>query len=360
MKNFIILLSVCIVFIIIIGCDEKYPLDTVTSLAKQTYVVGDTTYLEIVPPFMGFRSPSVLYVGKDNLLYIADSNRIVMMNFAGTVMGERAIDNPSAIAQDWTLDLLVAGTVSQQTSTGVRTIAALFRIHLVDSLSNVYHDLSRARIDTVWKEITRPNRRFVGIGTMPDNTYLVARTGPDNSSPIDPDTRVMRFSKNDKYITPVTDLATGVGNGIQFINQLTTLITFPNSRNFLLAQQQVGVAYAVLWLVYKQSEEFEGWQPRFDPTNPTSMSVDFIRPYRYVLPKGLAIDDRRLDIFIADAGLDSIVKFNSRGQFKKESFGPYKVGHPFHPTGVAFFDKTLYVSDKSQRCIFRFKLSTDF
>lgn len=359
MKHFLII-TIALCTIVFLACNEKYPMDTISSLARQTYTVGDTTYLEISPPFTGFNGPTVLYVGNDNLLYVADSNRILMMNFAGGVMGERAIDNPSAIAQDWTLDLVVAGTVKRTTASGTSEVAALFRIHLVDSTSGVYHDLARARIDTLWKEIIRPNRRFVGIGMMPDNSYLVARTGPDNSSPIDPDTRVMRFSRNDKYITPVSDLATGVGNGIQYINQLTSLLTFPNSRNFILGQQQTGVAYSVLWMVYRSTEDFEGWQPRFDPANPLYAGVDFIRPYRFVRPTGIAIDNRRLDIFVVDAALDSVFKFNSQGRLKRESFGALRLGHTFHPVGATFFDKTLYVSDKSQKCIFRFKLSTDF
>jgi len=359
MKNFYPIVFV-LAALLIGGCDEPYPMDSVSSLAKETYTVGDTSYLEISPPITGFLAPSVLYVGNDNLLYVVDSTRIVMMNFAGIMMGERSIDKPSAIAQDWKLDLIVGGVVQRNTGGATTEVPALFRIHLLDSTRQIYHDLAHAYIDTIRVETSRPNRRYVGIGVFPDNSYIVARTGPDNSSPIDPDTRVMMFSKADKYVTPITDLATGVGNGIQYINQLTTLITFPSSRNFLLGQQQTGVAYGVLWMVYQKSEDFDGWQPKFNPTTSSGANIDFIRPYRFVYPAGLAVDNNRLDVFVADAGLDSVMKFNSKGAFKKESFGSAKIGHPLHPSGAAFFDRTLYISDKSQGCIFRFKLSTDF
>ncbi len=349
------------VLVFITGCsEEKFPLDVVSELAKQKYTIGDTTYLEISPPISGFVAPSTLYIGKDNLLYVLDSTRIVMMNFAGVVLADRPFENPTAIAQDYKLDLIVAGTVERTVGGSLLSVPALFRIRLLDSSRSVFHNLARAHIDTIRIESSRPNRRYVGIGVMPDNSYIVARTGPDNSSPIDPDTRVIRFSKNDQFLTPIADLATGSGNGIQFINQLTTLTMFSNSRNFLLGQKDIGVAYGVLWLVYQKTDEYEGWQPRFDPSKLSDISVDFIVQNRFVNPTGIAIDNRRLDIFIADAGQDSVFKFNSRGQLKKESFGPHQVGHKFHPYGAAYYDRTLYISDKNQKCIFRFRMSTDF
>ena len=70
------------------------------------------------------------------------------------------------------------------------TIAIIVRVKLAAALGV----LSQAEIDTIWRESARPQRKFVGVGIIPNDEYLVARDGPDNSSPVDPDARVLRFS----------------------------------------------------------------------------------------------------------------------------------------------------------------------
>lgn len=343
----------CVLALIVAGCTKSYPIGPIEALEQQSFVTGDTVYLEIIPPFGGLNAPTSLLIGNDNLMYVANSGdgQIVMMNIAGAVLGSRRVDEPTAIAQDLRLDLLVGGVIAKANGDSV---GAVFRIRLVP----VEHQLAQAEMDTVWKEDAHPQRRFVGIATLPDNEYLLARTGPDNSSFIDPDTRVLRFSANDQFITPVTDLATGTGTGITFINKLTGLSALPNSFDFIALQSSEGVAYGAIWMVYTNSANFQGWQPKFDPT---IQLVDFIRPNRFILPTGVAIDNTRLDIFIADAAQDSIFKFNSKGTFRPESFGRFATGgQMLRPTGVAFFNKTLYVSDAEANCVFRFKLSSDF
>ncbi len=338
------------------GCSRPYPYAPVVKLAQTKFRTGDTTYLEITPAFTGFNGPTALIIGNDNLMYVADSrnDRVVVMNLAGTFLGERTILQPTALAQDMRLDLLIGGVIAKSNGD---SIGAIFRVHLVEAS----HQLAQAQMDTIWREDARPARRFVGIAAMPDNEFLLARTGPNNSSFIDPDTRIMRFAANNKYITPVTDFSTGTGTGITDINRLTGLGAFPNSHDIVVLQSQEGVAYGALWMVYKSGSDFEGWMPKFDPSDVTLASVDFVRPNRFVNPTGVAMDNRRLDIFIADPAQDSVFKFNSKGAFRPESFGLFSTnGQMVKPTGVAFFDKTLYVSDVEANCIFRFKLSSDF
>ena len=345
------------VFIVGSGCTDRASINEFTALENTYYTVGDTSYVEIYPPYqLGFNGPTAVLYGNDQLLYVADTrnNRIVMMDAAGGVLGACQIDQPISLAQDFRLDLLIGGTVMKNGN----PVGAIFRLHLVQAL----HNLDSVKIDTVWRESSHPNRRFVGLTALPDNTYLAARTGPDNSSPIDPDTRVMKFSTSDKYITPITDLTTGTGSGISFINQITGITSIPNTRDFIVLQRSVGVAYGAIYMRYSSSSDFEGWKSVYDPTDPRTASADFIRPNQFSSPAGCAIDSKRLDIFITDAIKDSVFKFNSKdGKFKKESFGKYWTnGRMKSPMGAAFFDKTLYIADSTANCIFRFKLSTDF
>jgi len=88
--------------------------------------------------------------------------------------------------------------------------------------------------------------------------------------------------------------------------------------------------------------------------------VDFIRPNRYLSPVAVAIDRARRDVFVADASLDSVFKFTSRGTFKAESFGRIRSGGVMRrPAGLAFFEKVLYVLDGESGQILRYRLSSD-
>jgi len=360
MKRSLFILKIAVAGYLLVlgsGCTSNYPIEPIIALENSNYQIGDTTYLELTPPIMGFNNPTALFIGKDNLLYVADTknNRILMMDVSGRLLGARHVLQPISITQDFRLDLLVGCCIVQPNGD---TVGVIIRIHLY----NAMHILEQAVVDTVWKETAQPERRIVGISTMPNNSYLVARNGPDNRSIIDPDTRVMRFSAADKYITPVTDLVTTTnGTGINYINQLTGISTIPNSSNFIVLQKSVGVGYGAIMMSFSSSSDFEGWQPTYDPSNPKDAAVDLVHKEWFVYPTGVAIDNNRLDVFICDAAQDSVFRFNSRGRFRKESFGFYKTGRRMkYPTGVAIFDKILYVADGQANCIFRFKLSTDF
>lgn len=339
-----------------IGCDSPMDLGT---LPQQPTSVIDTAYVAIDPPFGGFSQPEGIHLGRDQLLYVADTraDRIVMLNRAGGVLSSRTMLHPSALSQDSRLDLLVCG---EMLAANGDTLGAIFRLHLVSVSEDSAHRLDKARIDTVWRESAHPRRRFPGITVLSDNTYLAARNGPDNSSFIDPDARVLLFDASDAFITPLPEFVTGIGTGISNINHPTGITAFPNSRDFVLAQSSDGVAYGALWMVYQSTSDFQGWVPRFDPAKPEDRLVDFIRPNRYTYATAVAVDPAKRDVFVADAALDSVSKFNSRGSFRSESFGLHRSGGTMRrPSGLAFFEKILYVLDRDQGMILRFRLSTD-
>jgi len=338
------------------GCDSPMDLST---LPQQRASLLDTAYVAVMPPFGGFTGPRGLLLGRDQLLYVADTrgNRVVMLNRAGAVLSSRGILHPVSLAQDSRLDLLVGGEL---VASNGDTVGALFRIHLVSASPDSAHRLEVSRIDTIWRELAHPRRRFPGITVLGDNSFLAARDGPDNASFIDPDARVLQFDKFDTFITPLPAFVTGSGTGIANINHPTSIAAFPNSNDFILVQSSDGVAYGALWMVYQSTSDFQGWLPRFDPAKFEDRSADFIRPSRFLLAKAVAVDPARRDVFIADAEQDSIVKFNSRGVFQGASFGRVRSeGLMRRPSGLAYFDKILYVLDEEQGILLRFRLSTD-
>jgi hypothetical protein len=345
------------------GCQEKIDLTPFTSV-QITGAIGDTSYVEKSVWEGIFNKPRSIHFGKDELLYVADTynNRIVMLNQAGMIMSiSPPILRPISIAQDIRfLDLLVGAETIEPVT--LDTIGIILRIKLVEA----NHHLENARIDTVWKEPARPRRRFVGITSVPNDEFLVARDGPDNTSPVDPDARVLRFKYEkidstkyvDRFITPLSELQTGVGTSITAINHPTGIASFPNSADFVLTQQSDGVQFSAIWMVYTKSNDFDGWLPRYDPS--TTSGVDFIKPNRFREALGVGIDQVRRDIFIVDATLDSVVKFNNRGRFKIESFGAKTPGNSLRrPGGAVVAENTLYICDTDNDRIVLYRLSTD-
>jgi hypothetical protein len=338
------------------GCEEKFDLST---LPQPDVTTLDTSYVRLDPAFNGFVGAGGIMIGNDQLLYVADTraNRIVMMNRGGQTLSTRTVLQPLALAQDSRLDLLVGAAV---VASNGDTVGAILRIHLTSASPDSAHRLDLARIDTLWLELAHRERRLVGITVFGDNMYLAVRSGPDNSSFIDPDTRVLVFDAHDAFITPLPGLNSRTGSGITDINRPTAIASFPGVRDFILTQLSDGMAYGAIWLKYELSSDFEGWLPKFDPASPQDQSVDFIRPNRYLSAVAVAIDRARRDVFVADASLDSVFKFTSRGTFKAESFGRIRSGGVMRrPSGLAFFEKVLYVLDGETGQILRYRLSSD-
>lgn len=355
-----------VVFILAVlgGCQSQLPYD-INDLPQATnfHFSGDTTYLQ-KGAWSGFNRPNGILYGRDQLFYVLDTynNRIVMLNLAGQELSELHILRPLAAAQDTRLDLLVGAATIDPAAND--TIAIVVRVKLAAALGV----LSRAEVDTIWRESARPQRKFVGVGILPNDEYLVARDGPDNSSPVDPDARVLRFRyvhenqtvRRDSFLTALGDLQTGIGSSITSLNHPTGLATFPGKADFVVIQKAEGVQYTALWMVYSKTVEFEGWLPKFDPAAGQS-GIDFILPNRFLNPEGVAIDPSRSDVFIVDAEQDSVVRFNSRGFFQSSSFGARSPQVALdHPQGIAVAQSILYVCDTYNNRIVIFSLSTSF
>ena len=384
------------------GCEQRIGIDPFIIRNSQAAPrIGDTSYVEVAPWFgLGeFVNPRAILVGNDQLIYVADydQNEVVMMDAGGRVLERISIPHPISIAQNAKLDLYIGGEATAPTQEGVDTVGAIYRINLVrfdtsyvawidttigqfgdtiitphlrDTSYYYDHNLSTSHRRIVWWEPAHPARRFVGIAIFPTNDYLVARAGPDNSSFTDQDCRILEFTSGDAFTTAMSELITlpSGGTGIIDIRFLTSIMVLPNSiegRNFVLTQSSDGVAFGAIMMTWVNNKDQTGWNPTYDPANPAQRNIDFVQPYRFRNGNavGTAYDRRRKELFILDSEQDSIVKFNSLGQFRSESFGKTLTGSngykPLnHPMGIAFSnDCTLYIVDTGNQAIRRFKLS---
>jgi hypothetical protein len=314
--------------------------------------ITDTSYVEVTPAWTGFEAPEDVLVGREPFIYVADTgnDRIVMLDLAGRVVGSSSrIRRPVAIAQDYRFNLLVAAELDTTIGGTAVTLGAIYRIDLVAAS----HDISHAPVEVLYLEPSRVNRRFTGIGALPDNTYLVARVGPLNTSPVDPDVSVIHIDNAGGLISPVGAVAPA-GNAIGSIGGLTSLTVADNSRGFAITQSDREQQFRVQLFSYFSGSEGEGWRPAMAPAfdERDLMSVD-----RFDDPQDIAYD-RFGNIYVVDAGRDSVFKFNTQGtEFAGQSFGGN--GTLDAPHGVAHFNRTLYVADTGNDRIVRYRLTTD-
>jgi len=347
-----VLISFLLLFFL--SCADKFELPTDTGGLGN--IAGDTVYIQINPPWQGFNKPQDVYIGNEPFVYVADTdnNRIVMLNLAGTVLGKVDIKRPIEIAQDYQLNLIVCA----EFDTLGQTFSAVYKIDLVSAS----HNIENAPITRL---LPRPNVpsdfntliRYTGVAVFYDNSFYVARTGPNNSSVFNPDNSILIFQKKTLSNGTKKDTLIGrlpslepLGTGILSTNNISSLTTFKRRNIDFIMTLTGNTSFKTQWLYYNFASETPGYESRLSPNSNRMML-----PNRFERPEGVTVDNFG-NIYVADAGKDSIYKFNSFGD-ELQSFGGTNVLK--EPYAVAFFDKTLYVADKGNNRILRFILSTD-
>lgn len=322
-----------------------------TAPAMDSTRVGDTIYVPLEPAWGGFRNPSDVLVGREPFIYVADTDndRIVMMDLAGRILGTSAlIRRPVALAQDGHFDLLVCAELDTVLPAGPTRIGAVFRIQLRKS----QHDLRRAPISLAYAEPERPQRRFTGIAVLPDNSYLLARTGPQRSSPVDPDEAVLHIGPDDRLRSPIPILRP-VGIALNAIEQLSSLALSSDGQELVLTQRGTSMQYRVQWLKYVAGEG-AGWTQKFDPTRQNNT---VLQPGRFQAPEGAAFGPDRT-LYVVDAETDSLSVLSAAGMLIRgyRGEGVYRLRAP---AGVSVYNRTIYIADAGNGRILRLRLSTD-
>ncbi len=362
-------------------------------IPEQNY--REVAYVPVQPILDQFAFPTDVLAGFDEMIYVADNGteEIVALDQSGREVGRLSVPGVTSITQDRSLDILALGTKDTVLSGTPYELTTIYRIDLSSPLG---YGLKNARIVNT---ITHPfyiklsgfvsndaEVSFNRIAVMGDNSYYVTRQGPINptSGARTPDDAVLLFDANDQYITPVTITS----NDGRLFNDyfkkpfgITTYakppqITATNNRDFIFTSIDDNAVLKTQLITFIESDFGSQYTPVVLPVGDVSEADGFLySPYKFTSPKGITITgDGTNYIFIADAEKDSIFQFTNTGfegvnpppasgetRFVKTSFGGTGVAPTQfrEPSAVAHMRDILYVADKGNGRLLRFKLTLD-
>lgn len=360
MKMYRKLLVLISVFILFQGCDKKFNTEElVAPNSGGGNIVGDTVYVQLNPVWEGYNNPQDVYIGHDQFVYIADTdnNRIVMMNVAGQILGIRSVKKPIFITQDYRLNLLVSAQFDTTISGQQVTLNAVFKIDMVGSNHNIQNASQKRILPAKDVDINNPLREFPAMAVFYDNSYEIARRGPNNSIIFDPDNSLLYYKVKKLADGTYKDSLVGriagldpIGSGVPSANGFSALVSFNNNTYDVIAGLTGNTNFKVEWLHFIDTRDFTGYVNYISPS-----SAEMMSPNKFEQPEAIGRDNAG-NIFVADAAKDSIYKFNTFGD-QLMAFGGSEVFS--QPSGIAYFDRTLYIADSGNDRILRFVLSTD-
>ncbi len=356
--RFLLFLALASIALILVSCDTGFDIDQFKTLDSNANIGGDTVYIQLNPAWEGFNNPQDLIVGREPFIYVADTDndRIVMMNLDGQVLGSRSVKRPVAIAQDFRFNLIVCAELDTTVNGVTQSYSAVFKYDLFAA----NHRIENAPVQMLLprsNDFNFPQRKYTAVTVFYDNSFYIGRTGPNNSNMVDPDNSLLQFKVKKLANGTLKDTLIGrvagldpTGSGLRAVNQVSSLTSLGKRNYDIIATMTGPNNFKAQWMQYIQSVEFTGYVNVLMP-GATQMMV----PARFDRPEGSAVDNAG-NMFIADAGKDSVFKYNTFGD-ELQSFGGPAVFD--EPSAVAYFDKTLYVADKKNNRIVRFVLSTD-
>ncbi|MCR9131235.1 MAG: hypothetical protein NXI08_01615 [bacterium] len=377
-------------------------------------------YALVQPVWTDFDAPTDVHVGFDEFVYVTDSEGLHILDLAD--LSPRLtipLNGANAITQDRLLNVYVSAridTVIESIDPNVTwNLPAIFKIKnlngagpitYVDTLIFPFDDASlstsaaqNARLNK-GSSINYENVEVTGLAILADNTLYVTRRGPSNSTTqvAAPDNTVLEFRRivengvttnkmrNVRQIRSLNPTIPSLRSGIG-MSAIASFVappqrdSFTSDRSFIIAQasQSADIDFRVLWI--NAVETVDGL---IFEQNPSLLSQDttqadgfLYEPNKFTQPFDIAYSgDDNSFIFVVDAAQHKLFQFQTNGQegvpppagavdqsrqvlvsFGKLGNGPKEFNTP---SGVAYFDRIVYVADKGNNRIVRYKLTSDF
>jgi hypothetical protein len=353
-------------------------------------------YVPILPIWK-FSHPIDVFVGYDEMIYVIDDNGLNILDLKGQIHRTIPIYKAKEVTQDRRIHTYVAGRIKANISGQDRDLPAIYHLKntatsdgpvFVDTLIHPFCDISRNNISFRNQDL---QVEFNGLACRADNVLYVSRSGPVNdlTSSARPDNAVLFFDENGKNIGYANGLnpisanlksILGVSGIAGFVSPPQKLYGVNETHDFILCQvyQSIPIEYRVLWIKEVSdpdagtSYEENAGMLSFDYSKATNFMYDL---GKFKKPEDVFIaSDQSGYIFVVDSEKDSFYQFTQKGyegvnpppnsNYIKNvvvSFGGLGSGaFQFNnPMGVCYYKKTVYIADRDNNRILRYRLNTD-
>ena len=354
-------------------------------------------YVPVLPYWTNVNAPIDVFVGYDEMVYVVDADGLKVFDQKGELHLTIPIQGAVEVTMDRRLHVYVAGRVDVDLCLDGSTenVAAVYHlanpssgnIQFLDTLIHPICDVTRN--STCFRGPDDISVEFTGLTVLADNTLYVSRRGPRNdlTSIARPDNTILFFDEdgnNTGYAKGLNPVSSSLKStlGVQaiagFAGPPQRLNGMSTSREFLLLQNSPMAEYGALWIKRFEDPEagvYFAENAGLVDQDLTQADRFLYQPNRFSIPSDIYVaPDFTGYIFLVDEGLDSLYQFTPKGYegvnppstytSKKQilaSFGGYGSG-PFEfkdPSGVCYYERTVFVADKGNNRIARFKLSTD-
>lgn len=377
------------------GCEGYFGKKTnIDFIETPEFQPREVAYVPLLPFWQDAVEPSDICSGFDELFYVVDAatEEVICYDEAGNILGRKRIQGATSVSQDRKFDLLVCGTKTRDVNGVDYELACIYRIHLQTDEgyglngAEVTSEMVHPFYYTANFSITDADVRFENVAVLADNSYYATRTGPDlNPNKLGgPDDAVLLFNAQDNFVTPIS-VSTSGGFFRDFFKKPTGIssfvqppqITAANNRNFVYSSLSDDNVLKVQVIDFIETEFGSSYEPRILITGDTAEAESFLAtPFRFEQPVDVSLSgDGTNFIFVADAMKDSVYLFTFSGlegvqpppgstekKYINVSFGGRGQGlMKFHePSAVAYQRNILYVADRKNGRICRYKLTTDF
>jgi hypothetical protein len=377
--------------------------DTVDDIFEQgkidpVLVPQGVGYVPVQPFFTGFSNPVDVYAGFDEMIYVIDDFGVHVLDQAGRRYRTVPIPGATDIVQDRRLHTFVIGRADIVNGGRTYNVAAVYHLtnmataegpYFLDTLLHPYSDNSRTF--SSFRGADDEEVEYTALSILHDNTLLVSRTGPNNAA------ASLSYPDNTVLLFNAAGQNTGYSNGLSPNNpsirssyKISAMASYAGppqrlsgisqSRDFFLAQydSQQSVEFACIGIQYLFDPDFGSLydgKPVFLDFDTSKADRFLYEPFRFGKIEDVYIaPDQNAYLFVVDSEKDSLFQFTSLGYEGVNAPANYPSGKQINvsfggegsglfnfidPTGVCYFKRMVYVADKGNGRICRYKLSTD-
>lgn len=399
-----LLFFICLLFLFsscdfLFGSKEDSTVDEIfeEGAIDPNLIPSEVGYVPILPFWEGFSNPSDIFCGYDEMIYVVDDNGLNILDQTGRLVNTIYIQGATDVTQDRRLQTYIAGRIDVDVDDNgtIENVAAVYHISgtatgniiFIDTIIHPYCDVSRAI--TSFRGADDTEVEFTGITTLSDNTLYISRKGPRNdlAGISRTDNNVLFFDEDGNNIGYANGLSPATSN-LKSAWDISSIASFAappqalsgisSSAEFMITLSNEFAAYKCLWITQTIDPEAgtsygeNAFLAAFDVSKADRFLYE---PNRFVSPEDIYIaPDFTGYIFIVDSGTDSLYQFTRKGyegvnppagastikqilaSFGGEGSGPFQF---IDPSAVAYLREIVYVADKGNGRICRYKLSTD-